>query len=258
MAYKSSGRGGSPVYWIVGHTAEGARTKENLGAYFYRPDIAASSHVGIDGSGIVQYVPYDRAAWTLRAGNPVSENAELCGFAKWTREQWLSTGTIDGCVNPRQMLRNFAAWARGRCLARGIPLRKLTVTQTANRTAGIIHHADYTAATGDGTHWDMGVGVPWDIVMADVLGTPDPPIGKVEDMSVMYIRGNSTVLDEKGVPYGYRVFKVEFTGRFLEGAVRTLILNQSEPSYRLWLATGNAVKVVDQAIVDAIPNKEIV
>jgi hypothetical protein len=168
MAYKSSRRGTSPVIWIAGHTAEGARTKESLAAYFYRDDIQASSHVAIDAGGILSMVPYDRAAWTLRGGNPISDNAELCGFARWTRAQWLSTGTVDGCANPRQMLRNYAAWTRSRCLARGIPIRKLTVSQVAAKQAGIIHHADYTNATGDGTHWDMGTGIPWDVVLSDI------------------------------------------------------------------------------------------
>ena len=112
MAYKSSPRGSRAVSLVAVHTAEGSRTAASLGAYFFRSDIEASSHVGIDGSSTLQYVGYDRAAWTLRSGNPISDNAELCGFARWTRDQWMSTGVVDGVTNPRAILDRTAAWIR--------------------------------------------------------------------------------------------------------------------------------------------------
>jgi len=169
MAYKSSSRQGAPFLWVVLHTAEGARTKESLGSYFYQASTMASSHVGIDAGGILQYVPYADAAWTLRYGNEESDNAEICGFARWTRAQWLSTGTVDGCVNPRQMVRNAAAWAKSRCAARGISRQHLTPAQVGGRSMkGIIDHHDYTLGTGDGTHTDVGDGFPWDVFYADM------------------------------------------------------------------------------------------
>lgn len=167
MAYKSSARGSRPVSLIVVHTAEGARTAESLGAYFYRPDIQASSHVGIDASKILQYVPYDRAAWTVRSGNPISDNAELCGFAAWTRDEWLN--------NHRNMLDLTAQWITARAQARRIPLTKLTPVQVAQNAWGIIGHADWTYGMHDGTHTDPGVTFPWDYVMSKVGGTPPPP-----------------------------------------------------------------------------------
>lgn len=182
MAYKSSARGTAPVIWITGHTAEGARTKESLGAYFYRDDVAASSHVGIDCLGTAQYVDYSRAAWTLRAGNPISDNAEMCGFARWTTAQWMSTATIDGCVNPLGMVNNFAAWVRARCIARLIPIRKIWSADVAARRPGIIGHLDYTDGTGDGSHWDPGTGFPWQYVIDRANG------GNVSDVEVNEIR----------------------------------------------------------------------
>jgi hypothetical protein len=182
VAYKSSARGSRPVIWVAGHTAEGARTARSLASYFYRDDIMASSHTCIDAKEILQIVPYDRAAWTLRGGNPISDNAELCGFAGWTRAQWLSTGTVDGCVNPRQMIRNFARWAKARCVARKIPIRKLSVAQVKAGNAGIIHHKDYTEATRDGTHWDMGYNFPWDVFMEDLeddMALSDDDVNKI-------------------------------------------------------------------------------
>jgi N-acetyl-anhydromuramyl-L-alanine amidase AmpD len=166
MTYKSDPRGTRPVRLVAVHTAEGSRTAASLGSYFYSPSVQASSHVGIDSGATLQFVGYDRSAWTLRSGNPISDNAELCGFAHWTREQWLSTATADGCVNPRAILDRTAAWIRSRCLARGIPIRKLTPAQVAAGQSGVVAHWDWTLGMHDGTHTDPGSGFPWDYVIA--------------------------------------------------------------------------------------------
>jgi len=168
MAYKSSPRGSRPVNLVALHTAEGARTAASLGAYFWRADIQASSHVGIDASNTMQYVPYERAAWTLRSGNPISDNAEMCAFAGFTRAEWLSTGTVRGCVNPRAILDRAAAWARSRCLARGIPMRKITPADVAAGRPGIIAHWDWTIGMRDGSHTDPGANFPWDYFIQKV------------------------------------------------------------------------------------------
>lgn len=165
MSYKSDPRGSRPVRLIAVHTAEGARTAASLGAYFFQPSVMASSHVGIDAGATLQYVDYNRSAWTLRSGNPISDNAELCGFAHWTRAQWLGTATVEGCVNPRAMLDRTAAWVRSRCLARGIPIRKLSPSDVAAGRSGVIAHWDWTVGMGDGSHTDPGSAFPWDYVI---------------------------------------------------------------------------------------------
>lgn len=151
-----SGRGGARVRLVVIHTAEGATTTGALGRYFARKDVGASSHVGIDDHGVEQYVPYDRAAWTLRSGNPISDNAELCAFARWSREEWL---------RHRPMLEKAAAWTRERCQARGIPMVKLSPAQVRAGQAGVIGHHDWTVGMKDGTHTDPGSSFPWDLFM---------------------------------------------------------------------------------------------
>lgn len=166
----SSSRNGAAVRLIAIHTAEGARTKEALGNYF-NGGVQASSHVGIDAGGVQSYVDYGRAAWTLRSGNPVSENAELCAFARWTREQWLGNATVDGCANPRQILANAASWTRQRCDARGIPKVKLSPAEVRAGKRGVIGHIDWTLGMNDGSHTDPGNGFPWDVFMALVNGS---------------------------------------------------------------------------------------
>jgi hypothetical protein len=118
-------------------------------------------------------VPYDRAAWTLRNGNSRSDNLELCGFAAWSRSEWLN--------NHQGMLNNAAAWIRSRCQARGIPIRKLDPAAVSRGEAGVIGHVDYSNGTHDGDHWDPGPGFPWDVVISRAAGggSPStPPIPK--------------------------------------------------------------------------------
>lgn len=154
----SSSRSGTRVRWVVVHTAEGIRKASDLKAFFERSTNSSSHAVADDYTLIDNLVPYDRAAWTLRNGNEESDNLELCGFASWTREEWLT--------NHQGMLNNAAAWIRSRCKARGIPIVKLSPTQVRAGESGVIGHVDYTDGTGDGTHWDPGPGFPWDVVMA--------------------------------------------------------------------------------------------
>lgn len=179
-----SSRNGAVVRILAGHTAEGARTADNLGAYFGNPDVEASSHVGIDYREVEQYVDYSRYSWTLLNGNPISDNAELCGFAMMTRAQWLSEETITfwhpelrrnvTVDHPRRMLDNFAAWLRQRALARGIPIRKIDAAAVDRGEWGIIGHIDWTYSgigQGDhvdpeGPHYRRGTGFPWDYVIA--------------------------------------------------------------------------------------------
>ncbi len=158
----SSSRGGARVIWVAVHTAEGARTAEDLRAYFARSTTSSAHAVADDTTLLQSLVPYDRAAWTLRNGNARSDNLELCGFADWTRDEWIE--------QHGGMLHAAATWIRSRCKARGIPIRKLTPAQVGAGWSGVIGHVDYTNGTGDGTHWDPGPGFPWDIVMALARG----------------------------------------------------------------------------------------
>lgn len=172
MALGNSPRYGQRIILIGIHTAEGARNKESLYSFFDR-ERNGSSHVGIDGFGISpEWVPDELAAWTLLNGNARSLNAELCGFAAWTREQWLSTGVVDGVTNPRQMIRNAARWAKDKCIEHGIPMVKLSPADVDAGKWGIIGHADWTySAIGDGDHTDPGRNFPWDVFMSDMGAT---------------------------------------------------------------------------------------
>lgn len=178
MALPYSSRNGRTVRLIAIHTAEGSRTKESLFQYFNSTQ-AASSHVGIDAAGISpDWVNPVYMSWTLLNGNPISVNAELCAFARWSRATWLSNQTTDGCANPREIIRNAAKWAARMCREFRIPAVKLSPADVAAGKSGICGHVDWTIGMRDGDHTDPGSNFPWDVFIADVkiaLGEDDMP-----------------------------------------------------------------------------------
>lgn len=165
-----SQRSGRPVRLVILHTAEGARTVESLGNFFAAASVQASSHVGIDDRTIAQYVPYSMAAWTAGGANSISDQAELCGFAAWSRQTWLT--------QHMRMLELAAQWVRERCLARGIPIVKITPAQVAAGSAGVCGHVDWSVGMRDTDHTDPGVSFPWDVVINLANGgiTTAPPV----------------------------------------------------------------------------------
>lgn len=163
---KFGSRRGARVRLICLHTSEGARDVRSLAAYLNRPGVNASYHGAVDDNRYEAYVDYSNAAWALRNGNLCSDNLCLCGFAGWTRAEWLR--------HPR-MLALAGAWLAERCHARGVPLQRLSDEQTAlavrnpGHVGGVIDHWTYTRATRDGTHWDVGGLFPWDVVMRHAM-----------------------------------------------------------------------------------------
>jgi hypothetical protein len=158
---QSSSRKGARVRLLAVHTTEGIMRAPALRDFFNRPTAAGSSHAAADETGALLepehgYVPYDRAAWTLRNGNHVSENLEFCGWAKWSRADWL--GRPKG-------LDAIARWLAKRSAARAIPLVKLSPADVRAGKSGVIGHVDWTIGMKDGTHWDPGPGFPWDVVL---------------------------------------------------------------------------------------------
>lgn len=180
-----SSRGGKKVRLLIVHTAEGARTNASLGAYFSNAANQVSSHAGIDDFGVETFVDYSQAAWTARSANAIADQVELCGFASWTRDEWLR--------DHQNMLDHLGVWLRERAAARGIPLRKLSPAQVAAGASGVIAHVDWTVGMKDGTHTDCGTEFPWDYVMSVATGntpapgaSPPPPAKAVPSiMSVM-------------------------------------------------------------------------
>lgn len=179
-----SSRGGANVRLIVLHTAEGATTYQNLGAFFASPSSGVSSHVGIDDTpGVIgEYVRPPMKAWTAVNANPVAVQAEMCAFAEWSPDQWRK--------HP-EMLKNAARWVAEEAARFGIPIVKLTPTQAQTSGSGVCQHVDL--GQWGGGHWDCGPGFPMDGVIAmarggTVEGPKPPPAG--EDECPMVIATN--------------------------------------------------------------------
>jgi hypothetical protein len=188
---KYSSRLGERVRLVVIHTSEGARTVESLAAFLNRPDVNTSYHGAVDDVRYEAYVDYSHAAWHLRNGNQESDGLCLCGFAGWSRAEWLS--------HPR-MLELTAAWIADRCRARRLPVMFLAdrvvgdVMRNDAHPGGVCDHDAYTKGTGDGTHWDVGENFPFDTVIAraqQLAGVVPPPAAvrrTVPEDQIMYIR----------------------------------------------------------------------
>lgn len=158
MLLRSSTRGRYGVRALALHTTEGILSALGLRAW---ASWTGSSHASADATGALLgpadgFVPYHLAAWTLRSGNPWSENLELCGFARWTRAEWLSRPLL---------LEAAARWLAERSVARGIPLVRITPAQYRAGASGVIDHYTHTVGYQDGTHTDVGAGFPWDTVL---------------------------------------------------------------------------------------------
>jgi hypothetical protein len=193
MVLASSPRYGTRIDWAALHSAEGARTVGSLYSFFDRGQ-HASSHAGADGYELSDgWVPDERAAWTLLNGNPRSLNLELCGFARWTRPQWLSEGWVDGVWNPRQMVRHAGLWLQRKCDRHDIPKRLLTPEQVGRGERGIIDHFRYTIGKKDGNHTDVGMSFPFDVALADMNSASGGGADPQEDNEMnLLVKGNKS------------------------------------------------------------------
>jgi len=158
-----SSRGGSAVRLVIVHTAEGARTYQDLGAFFGSTSAGVSSHVGIDDTPghIGEYVKRANKAWTSGETNPVAVQVELCAFAAWTPAEW---------KRHPAMLDNLARWISEECRHYGLPIVKLGPNEATHGGRGVCGHVD---VSGPGGHWDPGSGLPWrEIIEAAKNGGP--------------------------------------------------------------------------------------
>jgi hypothetical protein len=161
-----SSRGGATVRLIVLHTAEGATTYQDLGAFFANPASGVSSHVGIDDTPdtVGEYVQRAGKAWTAANANPVAVQAELCAFAEWDATEW---------ANHPDMLANTAAWIAEEAATFGIPIVKLSADEAQGGGTGVCQHADL--GSWGGGHWDCGPSFPIDDVLAMAAGSTPAP-----------------------------------------------------------------------------------
>ena len=143
-------------------TDKGIATARNVATYFSHTPNQASSHITVDPREIIGCTSYDTGAYgTSTRGINRGIHYEICAWAEWSREQWLS---VDYGV---PMLDRLARLIARDTLRYKIPVRRLTPLQLREGvTGGIVDHYDTNVAWRGGRgHTDIGKGFPWDIFM---------------------------------------------------------------------------------------------
>jgi hypothetical protein len=174
-----SGRDYNGVRLIVMHTAEGARTYQDLGHFFQNPANQVSSQVGIDDTRgtIGEYVTRGNKPWTQASYNPVAVAAELCGFASWSHDVWMNSH--------HNMLLNAADWTREECGKAGIPIDALGDAQAQGSGRGCCQHINL--GSGGGGHVDCGPGFPWPYVLDLARGASPEAQPKDDESNMFYL-----------------------------------------------------------------------
>jgi hypothetical protein len=166
----------APVRLLVLHTAEGSTTVEGLGNYF-AGTTKGSSNAGVGQQGqYAEFVTYNNTPWTNPPVNSVADTLEMCAFKAWSRTEWMR--------HP-DLLETVAHWIAWRAAVRGIPIIRV---RDASKS-GVCDHLDVNNTYHKSTHSDIGVGFPWDTVMAraasfakvPVAPLPVPTVKKKED-----------------------------------------------------------------------------
>ena len=192
-----SSRSESGVRLIVLHTAEGARTIESLGNFFASSSAGVSSQVGTDDTPntVGEYVKRANKSWTQGNFNSVATSNELCGFASWSRSEWLN--------NHATMLENTAKWIAEEAAHFGIPIVKLSESEAQGGGHGVCQHVDLGSAGGG--HHDCGSGFPMDEVLDMARGGAGPTSTEEVDMIASCVAANGAlhVWRAKGKAVGY-------------------------------------------------------
>lgn len=201
------GRIGGRVDIIGIHTMEAPelpQTAENVAEYFKR--VNASAHWCVDSNSRVRSVQDQNTAWTLPGANSRSLNLELAGYARQSPEDW----TDEYSINELEIAALCSAeW----CIKYGIPVRKLTDAQIANKEKGFAGHVDVNRVYKQSSHWDPGPHFPWNYFLgrvnahiAAISGKPAPtpppavpvPTWNNSGFSISYIAARQTQLNVLG------------------------------------------------------------
>jgi hypothetical protein len=167
------------IQFVTIHDTEGsshAQSAEDGAAYDARRTDGTSAHYFVDNTSIVQCVRTEDQAHTARTqGNRRGIHYELCARASWAKAKWLDPSY------GLPMLRIAAAQVAKDCKKWSIPIRKITASQAAAGTKGILGHADITKAfpQDKGSHTDPGSSFPWAEFIAMVQTAADPPLKSV-------------------------------------------------------------------------------
>lgn len=155
-ANDSGPRKASWIHHIVLHSTEGG-SAESVATYFSRPTTQASTQLVVDDHGCYRCVPDLTIPWGAPGANRSGLHIEHCGYARWTRADWLTH---------LPMLKLSAEHAAEWCWKYRIPRRVIGPQRLKWGVAGFVTHKTCTLAFGTaGGHTDPGAGFPLDTYM---------------------------------------------------------------------------------------------
>ena len=142
-----------PPKYIIIHSTESPNRKgsaRNVAFYFSKPinsDLPPSVQCTVDDYECYRSLPDNVIPWAAPPFNSRGLHVEQCGYAKWSRAEWLKhRATIDHAA----LL--AAKWAN----AYQIPVTWLTVAGCKAHRPGITSHRNVSLAFGKSTHSDPG------------------------------------------------------------------------------------------------------
>ncbi len=155
-AHDSGPRRPDSLDLVVIHSTEGG-TAAGVASFFSVPSTEASTQLVIDDKECWRCVPDLVIPWGAPGANRRGLHIEHCGFAKWSREEWLLH---------RPTLDRSAAKAARWCWLYGIPTRWLTIGQLRAGERGFTTHAHCSVAfPPNAGHTDPGGGFPKPLYM---------------------------------------------------------------------------------------------
>lgn len=157
-AHDSGRRRASWIRQVVIHSAEA--TSARGVAQFFATTAQASTQLAVDDRTCYRCVPDLVIPWGAPGVNRSGLHVELCGFARWTRDEWL---THDKLLRRAAFKCGSWAWTYR------IPMRWLSVPQVRGGTPGFLTHHDASQAFHTpGGHVDPGAGFPRDVFLGYV------------------------------------------------------------------------------------------
>lgn len=146
----SGSRTARSIRLVVIHSAEG--TSARGVANFFAGSAQASTQLAVDDKECWRMVPDLVIPWGAPGANSDGLHVEICGFARWERDEWLKH---------EKMLRRSAWKVAKWCWQYGIPPRWLNDKQLANGTArGLTTHVQVAKVFKRSNHWDPGPNFP--------------------------------------------------------------------------------------------------
>lgn len=151
---------GRSIDLVVLHTVEGDPDRpggddtaaENVARYCQTRPEKVSAHWFVDDDSIVRGVRDQDVAYAAPGANHNGIQIEMCGYARWTRDQWLGEhmGTL---CNTARLIAHYYRRAN-------VPIIYVDEHGLGRGHRGVTTHHDVTQAFRRSTHTDPGPGFP--------------------------------------------------------------------------------------------------